>query len=359
MDYYNKHSKEFIEGTINCDMTLQYNLFLKHLNKSAKTILDLGFGSGRDSLYFSKNYEVYSIDPTKVFCDNAIKLGLKNVECISAEEMTYNELFDGIWACASLLHIKGTNLNDCFKKCSKALKNDGVMYCSFKYGDFEGIRNERFFLDLNEESIKKYLNDTNLYIVEYSITDDVRVDRTDKWLNVIMKKRVESKTVQRTHELMLENKKYDIAIDATVGNGYDTLFLAKYYKKVIGIDIQELAIKRSKQKLQNYQNVELYLDDFNNIDRFKYANLIIFNLGFLPGSNKKIKTQDYTSNEAILKAYNILDGILIIACYIQHEGGYEEYLRLINTLKENNIKYEEESCLDNKEILIIIKKNVE
>ena len=67
-------------------------------------------------------------------------------------------------------------------------------------------------------------------------------------------------------------------------------------------------------------------DDFNNIDKYKYANLIIFNLGFLPGSNKKIKTQDYTSESAILKAYSILDGILLVACYIQHEGGYDEYL---------------------------------
>ena len=148
---------------------------------------------------------------------------------------------------------------------------------------------------------------------------------------------MESNIVKRTHELMLENTKYDVALDATVGNGYDTLFLANHYKKVIGIDIQPLAIKRSTEKTKDLENVELYLDDFNNIDKYNYANLIIFNLGFLPGSNKKVKTQDYTSNLAILKAYNILDGILLIACYIQHEGGYEEYLKLVNTLNENNI----------------------
>ena len=134
----------------------------------------------------------------------------------------------------------------------------------------------------------------------------------------------ESNTVKRTHELMINNKKYDVAIDATVGNGYDAIFLSKYYKKVIGIDIQELAIKRSKEKTKDIPNIELYLDDFNNIARFKYANLIIFNLGFLPGSNRKIKTHDYTSYNAILEAYRILDGIMIIACYIQHEGGYDE-----------------------------------
>jgi hypothetical protein len=167
---------------------------------------------------------------------------------------------------------------------------------------------------------------------------------------------IESKLVKRTHELMINNKKFDVAIDATVGNGYDTLFLANHYKKVIGIDIQELAIRRSKEKTKELSNVELYLDDFNNIDKFNYANLIVFNLGFLPGSNRKVKTQDYTSNEAILKAYNILDGTLIVACYIQHEGGYDEYLKLINTLETNDIKYILEDDFDNKEKLIIVYK---
>ena len=168
---------------------------------------------------------------------------------------------------------------------------------------------------------------------------------------------IESKIVQRIHEIILENNKFDVAIDATVGNGYDTIFLAQHFNKVIGIDIQPLAIKRSTEKTQNLKNVALFLDDFNNIDKFKYANLIVFNLGFLPGSNRKIKTQDYTSDNAILKAYSILDGTLLIACYIQHEGGFEEYQKLINTLTNNNVKYILEDDFDNKEKLIIIKNN--
>lgn len=164
-----------------------------------------------------------------------------------------------------------------------------------------------------------------------------------------------SKLVKRTHELMISNNKFDVAIDATLGNGYDAIFLSKYYKKVIGIDIQELAIKRSKEKTKDINNLEIYLDDFNNINKYNYANLIIFNLGFLPGSNKKIKTQDYTSESAILKAYNILDGLLLIACYIQHDGGYDEYLRIIDALNINRITFEIEDDFNEKEILIIIK----
>ena len=167
---------------------------------------------------------------------------------------------------------------------------------------------------------------------------------------------MESNIVKRVHELALCSPIKEVAIDATIGNGYDTLFLVNHYKKVIGIDIQPLAIKRSKEKLKDFENVEIYLDDFNNIDKFKYANTIIFNLGFLPGSNRKVKTQDYTSDQAILKAYSILDGIMLVACYVQHEGGYNEYLTLRKTLDDNNIKYQVDDNFENKEILLIIKR---
>ena len=102
--------------------------------------------------------------------------------------MNFENKFDGIWACASLLHIPSTQLNSVFKKCYQALKPNGIMYVSFKYGSFEGIRNGRFFLDLNEKSLKKYLSDTNFKIILLCVTDDVRDDKTTKWLNAILKK---------------------------------------------------------------------------------------------------------------------------------------------------------------------------
>ena len=166
----------------------------------------------------------------------------------------------------------------------------------------------------------------------------------------------ESNIVLRTHELMKENIKFDVAIDATAGNGYDTLYLSALYKKVIGIDIQELAVKRSKDKTKDLTNVEIYLDDFNNISNYRYANLIIFNLGFLPGSNRKVKTQDYTSNLAVLEAYKILEGKMLIACYVQHDGGYLEFEKIIKALDDNNIEYILEDDFSNKEKLIIINK---
>lgn len=169
---------------------------------------------------------------------------------------------------------------------------------------------------------------------------------------------IESNIVNRVHELALTAYKKQRAIDATVGNGYDTLFLAKHFETVIGIDIQPLAVKRSTEKTKNLSNVSIILDDFNNIKKYEYANVIIFNLGFLPGSNRKVKTQDYTSDKAVVNAHEILDGIMLIACYVQHDGGYQEYLNLIKTLEESNINFTIENTFENKEILVIIEKRM-
>ena len=188
MKYYELNANRYINDTYECDMSNLYNFFEKYLKAGAR-ILDLGFGSGRDSLYFQKKYEVVGIDPTDAFCKHAKEIGVKNVLCMKAEDMNFNNEFDAIWACSSLLHINKNDLNNVFKKCSKALKENGIMYCSFKYGTFEGIKNDRYFIDLTEESIKEYLKDTGLNILETLITNDVRPGReNEKWLNLMTKK---------------------------------------------------------------------------------------------------------------------------------------------------------------------------
>ena len=187
-NYYKENKDVFINSTINCDMSFHYNMFEKYLSDDSKTILDIGFGSGRDSLYFSKKYEVYSIDPLEEFCKHALELGLKNVCCKRVQDIEYLDMFDGIWACASLLHIPTYEMVDVLNKCYCALKENGVMYCSFKHGEFEGERNGRFFLDLIEERFRQFVERTKFKILEVCITEDVRTDRTERWLNVVLRK---------------------------------------------------------------------------------------------------------------------------------------------------------------------------
>lgn len=190
MNYYNKNYKAFIDETKNANMDNIYNLFIKYLPINTKKILDIGFGSARDMLYFKSNgYDVYGIDSEISFCEHAKKMGLDNVECIKVQDMSYYYEFDAIWACASLLHVDKDELNEVFKKCDNALVNNGIMYCSFKYGDFEGIRNERYFIYLTEDSFTQYIKNTDFEILKIAITNDVREERKDeRWLNVILKK---------------------------------------------------------------------------------------------------------------------------------------------------------------------------
>lgn len=142
-NYYKENKEQFINNTIDCDMSFHYQFFEKYLSNNTKTILDIGFGSGRDSLYFSKKYEVCSIDPVMEFCEHAKALGLTNVYCMKVQDINFINIFDGIWTCASLLHIPSYELVDVLNKCYKALKDNGVMYCSFKYGEYEGKRSGR------------------------------------------------------------------------------------------------------------------------------------------------------------------------------------------------------------------------
>lgn len=186
MSYYKDHAKEFIETTKDIDMSEQYSFFEVYL-KGGATILDVGFGSGRDSLYFiSKGYTVYSIDPEEEFVKYSKKIGLNNVYQLSAEDIDYEKKFDGIWACASLLHIPSVKINTVFKNCSRALKDKGVMYVSFKLGNFEGMRGGRYYLDLTEDSLRKRLVNSGLRIIETKITKDSRPGHDEQWLNAIL-----------------------------------------------------------------------------------------------------------------------------------------------------------------------------
>lgn len=188
LEYYQKNAEEFIDRTFSVDMSSRYEFFLRHL-PNPKTILDLGFGSGRDSLYFqSRGIEVTSLDPVEEFCNRGKQLGLKHVICGTAQTMDFKDCFDGIWACASLLHLSDSELVQALNACKNALKDDGIMYASFKYGAYRGERNGRYFIDLNEQTVIPFLEQTGMRIVDILITGDARHDVDTKWLNLILRK---------------------------------------------------------------------------------------------------------------------------------------------------------------------------
>ena len=182
--YYSTNYKEYISSTQNVDMTEHYNRFLPYLFQGAK-ILDVGFGSGRDMLYFSsKGYNVFGIDNVSEFVDNGKANGL-NVELCDFHNIPYIETFDGIWACASLLH--SNNLPLAFDNLNKALKVGGHIYLSMKYGKGANIENSRFYQYIDEEKLKELCKNSNLSIVEIYNSKDL-LKRNNGWINAVLTK---------------------------------------------------------------------------------------------------------------------------------------------------------------------------
>lgn len=190
INYYDKNVNTFFEATVSADMSEQYNFFEKYLYKGA-ALLDCGCGSGRDTKYFlEKGYDVIAIDGSKELCMKASKLTGIDIKHMFFQDINFDKRFDGIWACASLLHLSKEDLIEVINKLKLAMTSRGVLYISFKYGEFCGLRNGRYFLDLTEGVLNKIIGIVGgLRVKETYISVDVRPGReNEKWLNAIITK---------------------------------------------------------------------------------------------------------------------------------------------------------------------------
>jgi SAM-dependent methyltransferase len=195
--YYDANAAEFCENTAAVDMSELYAPFLQEITAGGR-ILDAGCGSGRDSLAFlKKGYQVVSIDGSAEMVSATTKLIGQSAVLMRFDALDFVGEFDGIWACASLLHIASQDLNSVLARLTKALKPGGVLYLSFKHGDAERIENGRFFNDLNEALLGTVLaNVPQLDLVRVWTTEDVRNDRKGRqpWLNAIVRRRSPQRT---------------------------------------------------------------------------------------------------------------------------------------------------------------------
>ena len=164
----------------------------------------------------------------------------------------------------------------------------------------------------------------------------------------------------------------DTVIDATVGNGNDTLYMANLIGdegKVYGFDIQKTAINRTKQALEKagFNNrVTLINSGHETMDEYvkEKVKLVVFNLGFLPKGDKKITTLPGTTIMAMEKSLKLLvdNGLLLIISYIGHSGGLEEkeavenYLKELNQKEYNVLKYKFINQINNPPILYGVEK---
>ena len=186
MNYYDTHAEEFFKNTVNVDMKHIYADFINAIPENSH-ILDAGCGSGRDTKYFkSEGYTVTAMDASREMCRLASKHTAQEVLHLKFQDMKFRAEFEGIWASSSLLHVPREELAEVLNLLKEALKDNGVLYASFKCGNFEGKRNGRYFTDLTFESAKNLFKDFK--ILKMWHTEDARKNRNEKWVNILVKK---------------------------------------------------------------------------------------------------------------------------------------------------------------------------
>lgn len=190
VEFYNNNAEDFFNNTVNADMSATYSLFEENLSDIDGEILDLGCGSGRDAKHFiDKGYKVTALDLSPVLAKKASKYIGQEVIVGDMKDLDYEDRFIGIWACASLLHLTENEVLETIKRCHKALKKDGVLYASFKYGENNYEKDGRSFTCFTRDKFLNLIEGLDFYYKATFETGDVRPGReNEKWLNVILKK---------------------------------------------------------------------------------------------------------------------------------------------------------------------------
>lgn len=190
LNYYQNNAQTFFDGTVNVDMSSLYETFTRSLAPGAR-VLDAGCGSGRDAKAFMEmGYQVEAFDASSALVEMARAHTGLPVQLMTFADVAWKAEFDGIWCCASLLHVPAAELPEVMQKLADALKAGGVWYVSFKYGDGEREVDGRRFTDMDEVALRRLVEampDTEIQALW--MTRDVRPGRDEVWLNGILLKR--------------------------------------------------------------------------------------------------------------------------------------------------------------------------
>ena len=188
-EYYEINAKQYAKETFSTDMSEQYTRFLPLLGEQAR-ILDVGSGSGRDACYFQKKgYQVTALEPSKNLCREIWKVFSGEIVCSDIQSYQPDQRYDGIWACASFLHLRLEEVLCFFGNIDLYLNDNGVVYLSGKNGIYTGEAEDgRYFLEFTEELVEKILavND-RMKLEELWYTEDVSGRKGFRWMNIVLK----------------------------------------------------------------------------------------------------------------------------------------------------------------------------
>ena len=176
--FYERNAEDFFRRSIDADMAHGWADFAALLPVGG-SVLDAGCGSGRDALALGRmGFEVTAMEASPRLAKLAQAHTGLDVRVMTFDQVSWRETFDGVWACASLLHVARPELPSAVSRLRDALKPDGALWMSFKYGATEREKDSRWFTDLDEALALELVEDVGgLDLVSLRITDDARVDR--------------------------------------------------------------------------------------------------------------------------------------------------------------------------------------
>jgi SAM-dependent methyltransferase len=187
--YYNQNAEAYFAATAHAGVEELRLKFLANIPAGGR-ILDAGCGSGRDALAFQKaGYQITAFDASQAMCALAREYTKLPMIEMTFQEIRWCDEFDGIWACASLLHIRRKELPVVCRLLARALRVNGVLYASFKHGRGERVVEGRQFTDLMQSELEPLLQTSGLTLLECWISKDVRPGRgNEEWLNALARK---------------------------------------------------------------------------------------------------------------------------------------------------------------------------
>jgi len=168
ISYFNDNAERAFKDAFTITERTNQDRFLSYL-KQGDTILDFGCGSGRDSAYFlEKGYEVVSTDGAEKLCELAAEYLKRPVKVMEFNELNEENQYDGIFASASIMHLEYDKLVEVFPKMIRALKDNGILYVSFKYGDQDGYLGKRYYTYMTENRFADMMKQFPELLVEDS-----------------------------------------------------------------------------------------------------------------------------------------------------------------------------------------------
>jgi len=186
LDFYNADPEGYADATFGADTSHLRDRFVRFLHHGSR-ILDLGCGSGRDTIAFRQaGFEVVPVDGSEGMCRVAESNTGSEVRMIDFMSLDYEGEFDGVWACSSLLHLSSDVLPQVLGLVHRSLRCGGVFYTSFKEGTFEGVRGDRYYTDMTIEDLDLLLSSNGFEPID--MWTSLEPGRDVRWVNAVSRR---------------------------------------------------------------------------------------------------------------------------------------------------------------------------